>query len=118
MKKILVIDDDGQMLKTSFWRLEEHGIELVYAESEQQSVDIIAKQAIDVLLMDGNLCADRNGVDVVKTLRANGVKTRIIMFSNDEKLNAAGIDAGADGSWNKNMLYEDGWVKNLLVTLG
>jgi len=62
---------------------------------------ILAEQAIDVILMDGNLCAEELAVDVVKSLRATGLTAKIIMFSSDEKLNLAGIDAGADDSCNK-----------------
>ncbi len=118
MKKVLLIDDDGQQLNTFLGELEEHGVEVVYAEKEQQGIDILAQQNIDAILMDGNLCTDRDGVDVVKTLRAAGVTTKIIMFSSDEKLNAAGIAAGANGSWNKKLFREKGWLENLLATLG
>jgi DNA-binding response OmpR family regulator len=112
--KILMIDDDCTMFRAKF---SEFPAEIFFAESEREGMKILSEQSVDAILMDGNLCSERNGLDVVKTLRESGLKMRIIMFSSNDDLNAEGIAVGADSAWNKHQLYEKGWQESLLEVL-
>lgn len=112
--KILLIDDDCQMLAPCFCKL---NAEMSFAESEAEGLRLLQEQTFDAILMDGHLCTERTGVDIVRSLRQSGLKTRIIMFSSRDKTNAEGIAAGANGALNKNLIYEKGWVDTLLKLL-
>lgn len=112
--KILLIDDDYEMLRPCFCKLD---AEMFFAESEKEGLRLLQEQKFDAILMDGHLCTEHTGVDIVRSLRRLGLKTKIIMFSSRDKTNTEGITAGANGALNKNLLYEKGWVDILLKLL-
>lgn len=112
--KILLIDDDYEMLKSCFCEL---NAKMFFAGSEKEGLRLLQEQEFDAILMDGHLCSERTGVDIVRSLRQSGLKTKIIMFSSRDKTNTEGTTAGANGALNKNLLYEKGWVDILLKLL-
>lgn len=112
--KILLIDDDCRELQFCFCELD---AEMFFAESEKEGMRLLQKHAFDAILMDGNLCTQRTGVDIVKSLRQSGLETKIIMFSSDDETNAEGIAAGANASFNKKLICKEGWEGNLLKLL-
>ena len=112
--KVLLIDDDCQMMRPCFRNL---NAEMFFAESEKDGLRLLQEQGFDAILMDGHLCTERTGVDIVRDLRQSGLETKIIMFSSKDETNAEGIAAGANASFNKKMIYEKGWEGNLLKLL-
>lgn len=117
--KVLIIDDEINIAKPlGLFEALEARAEVLYAESERNGLVILETAQVDVILMDGNLGFDFRGdniwgADVVKRLRATGCRTRICMFSSDEKMNAEGMRAGADGAFKKD--YGDEEMPEKLV---
>ncbi len=111
--KVLLIDDQWPEITLMFFHF---NAEMFYALNEKEAITVLAEQSIDIILMDGNLGNGVYGADVVRRLRASGVTTKIVMFSSEEKYNQAGIAAGANGSWNKE-LGKKGLEETLLLAL-
>lgn len=114
--KVLLVDDDCSLLEGKF---RSFPAEMLYAVNEEEANAILAKNSVEAILMDGylDLIGDLDGADVVRRLRASGVTTNIVMFSSDDTRNEDGIAAGANGSWNKKMMREEGWEDSLINAL-
>ena len=98
MPKVILIEDDATMLSllTTLLRLE--GFEVGNLEVGEDT-DIIAgvrRELPDVLLMDVHLAGDRNGVDVLREMRAqDDLKDLAIIMSSGMPLEEACMQAGA-----------------------
>ncbi len=69
-KKILVIDDEGDMLKLARMRLEANRYEVITLESGERAVEIAKCEKPDLILLDIVL-PGKNGCDVCRDLKAN-----------------------------------------------
>ncbi len=116
MKKVLLIDDEYMFYEKEFSQLP---VEMFYAGTAQDGIELLlAKQKVDVILVDGYINGIMIGPAVVRTLRRNHrIKTKIVMFSSDDELNMQGITAGANSAWNKKMFLEEDWQKSFLEAL-
>ena len=52
MKKILIVDDEYKIREIVRMNLELAGYECIEAEDGEEAIDIIGKQAIDLVLLD------------------------------------------------------------------
>jgi signal transduction histidine kinase/ActR/RegA family two-component response regulator len=68
-KRVLVVDDDRDVLEAFEAYLEQLGVTVAVAETEEEAYRQFAHTMPDVLLCDFKLCAERDGVVVIHDLR-------------------------------------------------
>jgi len=97
MAKILLVDDDDQLLSVLSASLKKDGymVELCYSKSEAH--EYIAASSYDLMVFDVSL-PDGNGFDLCREYRAGGGTTPILMLTgkSDERDKELGLDLGAD----------------------
>ncbi|MFN0124117.1 MAG: sigma-54-dependent transcriptional regulator [Blastocatellia bacterium] len=78
--KVLVIDDDPEMLALMRYQLGKQGFEVTGVETGEGALALAASQPFDVALTD-LLLPDLNGLDVVRRLREISPDTEVIMVT-------------------------------------
>ncbi|MFP4617340.1 MAG: response regulator [Spirochaetaceae bacterium] len=79
----VVIADDHELIRDGMSKLiEEQGdISLVgEAESAEGTMKLLREERVDVVVLDIGL-PDKDGIDVLKDIKAEGIKTRVLMLS-------------------------------------
>jgi DNA-binding NarL/FixJ family response regulator len=79
----IVIADDHQLIRDGLRRLieEERDLSLLgEASSAGEVMELLGQQAADVLVLDISL-PDRDGIEVLKDLKAQGMPVRVLMLS-------------------------------------
>ena len=118
----LMIVDDHPLLRKGLRQLIEleDDLELVAeASNGQDALDIVAENEPDLIILDLNM-QGMDGIETLKSMRANGVSSRIVMLTvsdHDEDVVAA-ITAGADGFLLKDMEPEEIIAKIRQAALG
>lgn len=99
MKKILVVDDEKDIVELIEYNLKKEGFSVIQAYDGEAAVSIAKKQQPDLLILDLML-PRMNGIDVCKAIRANPgtVDLPIIMLTakTDESDKVLGLEIGAD----------------------
>ncbi len=94
--RVLVVDDDPQMLRAVSNVLRARDYSVLRANDGESALDLLAEDEVDLILLDLGL-PGLEGHDVIERLR-NWSQTPVIVLSvreaNDEKV--AALDAGAD----------------------
>lgn len=95
--KILVIDDDKDILKVLKANLELHKFEVVTANSWTDGQHAISMSAPDLLLLDVML-PDGDGVEICRELRKQHPAMPIILLTAKDKISdkVIGLESGAD----------------------
>jgi two-component system OmpR family response regulator/two-component system copper resistance phosphate regulon response regulator CusR len=95
--QLLVVEDDpliGRSLRQGF---AESGDECVWAKDGERGLELARCQQVDAIVLD-LLLPERDGLDVLRTLRAEGIQTPVVLLtalgSVEERV--AGLKAGAD----------------------
>jgi DNA-binding response OmpR family regulator len=97
MKRILVIEDDAELLEALKDNLEAEGYDVLTARDGEQGVRAAAQEHPEAIVLD--LMMPRlNGFDVCRTLRARGVSAPILIVTarGEEKDKIRGFELGAD----------------------
>ena len=100
-KKILVIDDEGDLLKLTRTRLEASGYKVLTLDSGDRAVEFAKAEKPDLILLD-ILMPGKNGCDVCKELKADKVTSDIpvIVFTaqypEEEYVKTNSEEIGAD----------------------
>ena len=86
MKKILIIDDESQILLVSAFRLKANGYAVVTALSGEQGLKKAQKEIPDLVLLD-HVMPEMDGGEVLDRLKKDPVTKHIpvIMFTADTK---------------------------------
>ena len=94
---VLIVDDEAPIRRLLRTSLTPQGFDVLEAESGAEALRIAAAQKPDVILLDLGL-ADMDGLEVVRRLRQNGVRTPILVLSarGEEKAKIEALDLGAD----------------------
>jgi len=94
--RILVVDDETQILKLLGVTLTSHGFNVHEAATGQEALALVGTYKPDVIILDLGL-PDMDGLDVIQSLR-EWTKTPIIILSARERENdkIIALDAGAD----------------------
>ena len=82
MTKVLVVDDELDILEMTRIMLESSGFEVVTASDGERALEVVEEKSIDLILLDA-VMPGIHGLDVCRTLKRNP-KTRmipIIIFS-------------------------------------
>ncbi|GLR64024.1 two-component system response regulator NarL [Marinospirillum insulare] len=108
--KIIIIDDHPLLRKGIKQLIEDEEDLLLVGDvgSPEEGVKIALELDPDLILLDLNM-PGTNGIEVLKQLRAEGVASRIVMFtvSDHEEDVVAALKSGADGYLLKDMEPED-----------
>ena len=97
MSRVLVIEDNRDLAFAVVSALESEGFEAVVAESGPEGVEKAQSVAADVIILDLML-PGFDGYRVLRTLRANGVETPILILTakGEEEDKVKGFRLGAD----------------------
>ena len=94
--RILVVDDEPQILRALRVILRNAGFQVEPAETAQDALDAVAVRPPDAIVLDLVL-PDGSGVDVVRELRRwSGVPVLVLSAVGDEREKVRALDAGAD----------------------
>lgn len=98
-KKILIADDEPDILEIISYNLQLHGYEVITAKDGDQAIQK-AKQSLPDLIILDIMMPKKNGIEVCKILRGQPeFKDTIIVFLtalNDELSHVKGLEFGAD----------------------
>jgi two-component system alkaline phosphatase synthesis response regulator PhoP len=97
MQKILIIEDEPNIRELVLYNLGQNGYEALAAEDGLLGLAMAHEEKPDLILLDIML-PGKNGYDICKELRAEGIKTPIIMLTakNEEIDKVLGLEFGAD----------------------
>jgi two-component system, OmpR family, KDP operon response regulator KdpE len=96
MSRVLVVDDEPQMLRALTTNLRVRGYEVDEADSGEQALEVAARRRPDVVVLDLGL-PGIDGIDVVHGLRGwTEVPILVLSAREDEGSKVEALDAGAD----------------------
>ncbi|QOX63638.1 response regulator transcription factor [Anoxybacterium hadale] len=97
MQKILIIEDEPNIRELVVYNLNQNGYQGMEAEDGLIGIAMVRSEHPDLILLDIML-PGKNGYDICKELRAEGLKTPIIMLTakNEEIDKVLGLEFGAD----------------------
>jgi DNA-binding response OmpR family regulator len=97
MKKILIIEDEPDMLRGLKDNLEFEGYQIDTATEGKSGLEMILRKTYDLVLLDVML-PQVSGFDVCKTARKEGINTPIILLTakGEEIDKVLGLELGAD----------------------
>ena len=75
MKRIIVIGDESSLMMSIFETLDRHGFSLLYAYNGQQGLDLLARDQVDLVIIDFNL-PGMDGIEFLRRLRRSHPKLR------------------------------------------
>jgi two-component system, NarL family, invasion response regulator UvrY len=108
--KILIVDDHAIVRKGLVQLLNEEfeDAEITEVANSNEVYSEAKKQIWDIILLDISM-PGRNGIDVLKQLRSNGIKAPILMLSMhpEEQYAIRALKAGASGFLNKETATEE-----------
>jgi len=95
--KILVVDDDLDLLKVIAFALRQAGYLVVEAQDGPSALNTFERERPDLVILDVNM-PRLNGFEVLKRVRAGGSPTPVMMLTvrSAEEDQVRGLDLGAD----------------------
>jgi CheY-like chemotaxis protein len=105
--KILIVDDDPDVIFAMTAFLEDHGYEVIAARSGLEGVQRVELDRPDLVLLDLMMEKYDTGFNVAKTIKSNPA-TRdipIIMVSAVREVTGFGFDQDRDGHWMKTAAF-------------
>ncbi len=95
--KVLVVDDDVELLPLLAFTLRQAGFLALEATDGERALAMIAEEAPDVVILDANM-PRLDGFEVCRRLRAAGDATPVLMLTvrREEEDVVRGLDLGAD----------------------
>lgn len=95
--RILIVEDERRLARTLADLMETHNYTTDLSFDGESGLDNALTGIYDAIILDVML-PGKNGFEIVRTLRAEGIKTPVLMLTartqTDDKVN--GLDAGAD----------------------
>ena len=97
MKKILIIEDDPAIRTGLNETFTSEGYSVIEADTGTKGFDIASKDNFDLIVLD-LILPGKDGIEICKDLRSDGVKTPIIMVTSrkEEIDKILGLEIGAD----------------------
>jgi two-component system KDP operon response regulator KdpE len=96
VKRILVVDDDAQIVRALEINLRAHGYEVTTASTGEQALTEAAAQVPDVVLLDLGL-PGLDGIDVIRGLRVwTSIPIIVLSAREGDSNKVVALDAGAD----------------------
>lgn len=97
MQRILVVDDEPNLVKLLQYHLQQAGFEVITGENGAEVMEVVIAQQPDAILLDWML-PGMDGLHVCRNLRAKDIHTPVLMLTarDDEVDRILGLEAGAD----------------------
>ncbi len=97
MNKVLIIEDDLQIIELLKIHLADLSCEMMSARNGKEALELASKNAFDLLILDLML-PGMNGMEICRRLRMSGNNTPIIILSakSEEIDKVLGLETGAD----------------------
>jgi two-component system KDP operon response regulator KdpE len=96
MKRVLVVDDEVQIVRALRTSLQARGYEVLTAHKGEQALILMTADQIDVVILDLGL-PDLDGVEVLKRLRSfSDVPVIVLTVRDAQAEKVAALDSGAD----------------------
>src|SRR5579859_1628593 len=96
MARILVVDDNEQMLELTGFLLSQGGFEVSLAQDAQQALAILDDgRIVDAIILDVML-PEVDGLTLCKSIRARQIAVPILMVSAESDSQTAALEAGAN----------------------
>ena len=95
--KILVIEDEPKTAQALRKGLSGEGYEAAVAKTGEEGFFLLNAESFDLVILDWML-PGRDGIEILKTLRAQGAKTPVLLLTARDAVEdrVLGLDAGAD----------------------
>jgi DNA-binding response OmpR family regulator len=97
MAKLLMIDDDEQLVRTTkdYLKLDQHLVDS--AHTAEDAFLLLAAASYDVIILDWEL-PDSTGINILQRIRGKGWMMPVLMLTGRQAIEdrEAGLDAGAD----------------------
>ena len=95
--RILLIEDEAKTARAVLSGLKAEGFVPAWAETGEDGFFLLSSQHFDAVVLDWML-PSRSGLEVLKTVRAKGSKTPVLLLTARDALEdrIAGLDSGAD----------------------
>src|SRR6266487_4055051 len=95
--RVLLIEDDPKTVRAIARGLRGEGFEPVTAKTGEEGFFLLSRESFDVVILDWML-PGRDGIEVLRTLRAGGSKTPVLLLTARDAVEdrVLGLDAGAD----------------------
>lgn len=105
---ILVVEDDPTIRLLVKKALEHHGANIEEASNAATGREMALSSDLDIIILDLRL-PDGNGYDICESIRANGVKTPVLILSadHDTDIKVRNLNAGADDYLTKPFSIEE-----------
>jgi len=95
MTRILIVDDDPDVVEASQLVLEREGFEVDTALSREEGARKVAEAAPDLLILDIMMTQPDDGIAMAQDLRRSGFRNPILMLSSIDKV--SGMHFAKDG---------------------
>lgn len=99
MAKVLLVDDDVDVVAANKAALEARGHQVTCAHSAKAARETIAKQAFDVAVLDVMMESLDAGFNLARELNAARPRMPLLMLSGVEKATGLGFSFAEDESW-------------------
>jgi len=95
--RALLIEDDAKTARALASGLQGEGFEPVTAKTGEEGFFLVSRESFDVVILDWML-PGRDGIEVLRTLRAGGSKTPVLLLTARDAVEdrVLGLNAGAD----------------------
>ena len=80
MKKVLIVEDDKNILELLEIHLKDLYCEVTMKENGREGFETALEDSFDLIILDINL-PEKDGLDICRELRANKIKTPIMMLT-------------------------------------
>lgn len=105
--RILVVDDEPEILRAVRMNLSRHGYQIDTAGTGKQALSAFGRRKVDLVLLDLGL-PDMDGVEVIRTIRAQSSTPIIVLSVRDaEREKISALDLGADDYLTKPFSVEE-----------
>jgi two-component system copper resistance phosphate regulon response regulator CusR len=95
--RVLLIEDDAKTARAVASGLRSEGFEPVIANTGEEGFFLLSRESFDFVILDWML-PRRDGIEVLRTLRARGAKTPVLLLTARDAVDdrVLGLNAGAD----------------------
>jgi DNA-binding response OmpR family regulator len=99
VKKLLVVDDEKDLLELARYRFEQEGFHVLTAESGERALELVRKDAPSAVVLDV-MMPGLDGLDVLRRLRnapeSSALPVILLTAKGDEADRVVGLELGAD----------------------
>ncbi len=92
MAKVLLVDDDMDMIEIAKIHLENAGHSVAYANNRNKGMDAVKAEKPDVIILDVMMESEDDGFVMAQDLRRDGITTPIIMLTNVGRISGMKFD--------------------------